>query len=94
MLFRSGLLKKLVYLSIALAVILIFIGAKLMFVFTHEQFAWGPKISTNFSLGAIGAILAVATVASIIKTRRDPSATAHAGTVRAHKQHDEAGDAH
>ena len=90
----QGLLKKLVYLSIALALILIFIGVKLVFVFTHEQFEWGPKISTNLSLGVIGAILAVATVASIIKTRRDPSATAHAGTVRGHAHHDEARDAH
>ena len=85
----QGLLKKLVYLSIALALILIFIGVKLVFVFTHEQFEWGPKISTNTSLAAIGAILAVATVASIAKTRRDPSATAHAGTVRSHKHESE-----
>jgi len=87
----QGLLKKLVYLSIALALILVFIGLKLVFVFTHEQLQWGPKISTNTSLGVIAAILAVATFASIVKTRRDPSATAHAGTVRSHK-HEEAQD--
>lgn len=74
-----GLLDKLVYLSTGLAVILVFIGIKLVLTYLHEQFAAIPKISTNLSLGFIGAVLAIVTVASWIKVRRDPTAVAHAG---------------
>ena len=77
----KGLLEKLIYLSIALALILIFIGVKLILVYTHDEHTWGPKISTNTSLLVIAAVLVVATVASIIKSAKDPSATAHAGRV-------------
>jgi len=74
-----GLLDKLVYLSTGLAVILVFIGVKLILTFAHEQFAGVPKIPTNLSLVFIGIVLAVVTIASWIKVRKDPTATAHAG---------------
>jgi tellurite resistance protein TerC len=74
-----GLLDKLVYLSTGLAVILVFIGVKLVLTYLHEQFDAVPKIPTNVSLIFIGAVLAVVTVASWLKVRKDPTAVAHAG---------------
>ncbi|MBM3688250.1 MAG: TerC/Alx family metal homeostasis membrane protein [Actinobacteria bacterium] len=76
-----GLLDKLIYLSLGLSLILIFIGVKLILTFFHETYPVVPKIPTLFSLGVIAAILVIVTVASWIKVRRDPTAIAHAGTV-------------
>ncbi len=76
-----GLLSKLVYLSTGLAVILVFIGIKLVLTFAHEVNPAIPHIPTNLSLAVIVGILVIATVASWIKVRRDPTAVAHAGTV-------------
>ena len=85
-----GLLSKLIYLSLGLSVILIFIGVKLILTFGHEVNDTLPKIPTVFSLGVIATILIVVTVASLIKVRRDPSAVAHAGTLTApHQEPDE-----
>jgi tellurite resistance protein TerC len=81
----QSLLSKLVYLSIGLSAILVFIGIKLILTYAHEapwlidQGILVPKISIAFSLAAIALILVVATIASAIKVRKDPSATAHAG---------------
>lgn len=75
----KGLLDKLIYLSLGLSFILIFIGIKLVLVYAHEQVNEIPKISTNMSLIVIAAILLVATVASLIKSKNDPTAIAHAG---------------
>jgi tellurite resistance protein TerC len=80
----SGLLDRLVYLSSGLAFILAFIGVKLMLHYGHLQSSSVPEISTGLSLGVIGVVLLVTTVASLIKVRRDPTATAHAGSVRGH----------
>ncbi len=44
-----------------------------------------PEIPTLVSLGVIVVILIITTVASLIKTRHDPTAKAHAGSIRAHK---------
>ena len=74
-----GLLDKLVYLSTGLAVILVFIGIKLVLTYLHEQFDAIPKIPTNVSLAFIGAVLAIVTLASWLKVRKNPTATAHAG---------------
>jgi len=82
----KGLLDKLVYLSLGLSFILMFIGVKLVMTYLHEQFDNIPKIPTPVSLGVIAGILAVATIASIIKTRRDPNAKAHAGRVTGHNE--------
>jgi tellurite resistance protein TerC len=76
----GGLLERLVYLAQGLAVILAFIGVKLVFHALHvnelpfinggEPLLWVPEIPIWFSLLFIGATVAVATVASLLKTRR------------------------
>ncbi|HEX4833101.1 MAG TPA: TerC family protein [Trebonia sp.] len=77
----TGLLDRLVYLSAGLAVILAFIGAKLILHWAHGLWPGAPEISTALSLAVIGAVLAVTTVASLVKSGRDPDARAHPGTV-------------
>jgi tellurite resistance protein TerC len=77
----KGLLDKLVYLSLGLSVILIFIGVKLVLLWGHEVNPSVPHIETSTSLIVIGAILAVTAVASWVAVRRDPERTAHAGTI-------------
>lgn len=76
----GGLLQKLVYLSIGLAVLLAFIGVKLLLHALHENelpFINGgehvsvPEIPIVVSLGAIVVILGVTTIASLWKSRRD-----------------------
>ncbi len=79
----GGLLERLVYLAQGLAVILAFIGVKLVFHALHvnelpfinggEPVLWAPEIPIWFSLLFIAATIAVATVASLVKTRRDPA---------------------
>jgi tellurite resistance protein TerC len=82
----KGLLDKLVYLSLGLAFILVFIGAKLVMLYFHDIYDPIPKIPTSTSLFVIAAILTIAVIASIIKTRRDPTAKAHAGRVTGEKK--------
>ena len=77
----KGLLDKLIYLSLGLSIILMFIGVKLIMTYLHEVWYDVPKIPIVVSLLVIAAILIVSTVASLIKSKRDPSATAHAGRV-------------
>jgi tellurite resistance protein TerC len=77
----KGLLDRLIYLSLGLSIILMFIGVKLIMTFLHEQYDSIPKISTPVGLAVIGGILVVSTVASIIKSKSDPSARAHAGKI-------------
>ena len=75
----KNLVNKLIYLSLGLAVILVFIGIKLIMVWAHEEWASVPKVSTNTSLIVIAAILAISTIASLIKSKKDPEARGHAG---------------
>ena len=81
----GGLLRELHYLSKGLAVILGFIGLKLVLEALHENslpFINGgegldvPTINIALSLTVIVGILAITTVASIIKSRRDEAAAA------------------
>ncbi|WP_448609166.1 TerC family protein [Geodermatophilus sp. URMC 60] len=75
----GGLLKRLVYLSLGLAVILAFIGVKLILEALHENnlpFINGgehvdavPTIPIWLSLSIILGVLLIATVASLLKTR-------------------------
>jgi tellurite resistance protein TerC len=75
----GGLLQRLVYLAQGLAVILGFIGVKLVFHALHvnelpfinggEGVKWVPEISISFSLIFIAATIVVATIASLVKTR-------------------------
>ena len=85
----KGLLDRLIYLSLGLSFILIFIGAKLVMTYFLEEFSSVPKISTGIGLSVIGAILIVATVASLIKSKSDPTAVAHAGRVKGSKEVEE-----
>jgi tellurite resistance protein TerC len=79
----KGLLDKLIYLSLGLSIILIFIGIKLVLTFVHEIYTEVPKIPTLWSLAVIALILIVSTVASLMKSKRDPEAKAHAGRITA-----------
>ena len=80
----GGLLERLVYLAQGLAVILAFIGVKLVFHALHvnelpfinggQHIDWIPDIPIWFSLLFIAATITVATLASLAKTRRDARA--------------------
>ncbi len=80
----SGLLDRLLYMSSGLAAILAFVGIKLVLEFAHSQNDSIPEISTAVSLGVIVAVLGVTVAASLIASRRQPAARAHAGTLREH----------
>ncbi len=77
----GGLLKRLVYLPLGLAVLLGFIGVKLVLHAMHENevpfinggqsIAWAPELPIWVSLGAIVIILGVTTLASLARTRRE-----------------------
>jgi tellurite resistance protein TerC len=87
----KGLLDRLIFLSLGLSFILIFIGIKLMLLFGYETFgSVVPKIETGVSLIVIAGILVVAIVASLIVSKKDPTARAHAGRVTGKKKDKEA----
>ena len=79
----KGLLDRLIYLSLGLSIILLFIGVKLIMLYLHEIWEQIPKIQTPTSLAVIGSILLISTIASLIKSKNDPTAVAHAGRVTA-----------
>jgi tellurite resistance protein TerC len=79
----KGLLDRLIYLSLGLSIILMFIGVKLIMLYLHEIWEQIPKIQTPTSLAVIGSILLISTIASLIKSKNDPTAVAHAGRVTA-----------
>src|SRR5664280_1528104 len=82
----GGLLKRLVYLGIGLAVLLSFIGIKLILHAAHvnelpfinggKPVHGAPEISIAQSLTVIVAILAITTIASLLKSHKDNAATA------------------
>ncbi|GAA4592592.1 TerC family protein [Planotetraspora phitsanulokensis] len=68
----GGLLQRLVYISYGLAFILGFIGVKLVLEALHESgVSWAPEVPIWLSLSVIGVTMAITTVASLIKVRRD-----------------------
>ncbi len=81
----GGLLDRLIYLSAGLAIILGFIGVKLILHALHKNtlpFINGgnyvdvPEISTGMSMSVIGVVLLITTVASLVRTRgRSASST-------------------
>ena len=84
----GGLLAKLVYLSIGLSVILGFIGVKLILEALHTNSLWFlnggepfhvPTIGIEVSLSVIIGVLAITTIASLLKVRRDPESAKHVG---------------
>ncbi len=77
-----GLLDRLVYLSAGLSLILAFIGIKLLLHYAHLRNHEIPDIATSTSLLVVAGVLGITIVASLLKARRDPSARAHAGSLR------------
>jgi tellurite resistance protein TerC len=77
----GGLLDRLVYLSIGLAAVLAFIGVKLILEALHnndlpfvnggEHISWSPEIPIWLSLTVIVGALGIATIASLVRSRRD-----------------------
>ncbi|TQM84352.1 tellurite resistance protein TerC [Saccharothrix saharensis] len=83
----KGLLDRLVYLSTGLALILAFIGVKLVLHWAHESVdPRVPEVPTLLSLAVIAVVLTVVTIASLAKTRRDPSVKARPGTLRTRRR--------
>jgi len=78
----SGLLDRLIYLSIGLSLILAFIGIKLVLHFAHLHAHGVPEISTGASLAMIILVLLATTVTSLAKARANPDLRAHAGALR------------
>ena len=68
----DGLLDRLIYLSLGLAVILGFVGTKLILHALHEYGVAVPDISTVVSLLVIVITLLVTVLASLAKVRRNP----------------------
>jgi len=76
----GGLLERLIFLSTGLAIILAFIGVKLILEALHsnelgfvnggEPVAWAPVVPIWLSLAVIVSVLAVTTVASLLVSRR------------------------
>ena len=76
-----GLLDKMIYLSLGLSIILVFIGLKLFLTYFHELNDSIPKISTNASLVVITVVLVAVFMASAVKIRSNPAAGDHASPV-------------
>jgi TerC family integral membrane protein len=76
----DGLLDRLVYLSTGLALILVFIGMKLILHWAHGVWPSVPEVTITFSLIFIAIVLTVTTIASLIAVRRNPELRAHAGS--------------
>lgn len=66
----QGMLSKLVHLGYGLAVILAFIGVKLVLHWAHGPWPWLPEIPTPLSLAVIVVTLLTVTVTSMYATRR------------------------
>jgi tellurite resistance protein TerC len=89
----GGLLSKLVYLSIGLSVILGFIGVKLILEALHTNslgFVNGgeplhvPTIGIELSLSVIIGVLAITTIASLVKVKRDAAEAVEQASGRDH----------
>jgi tellurite resistance protein TerC len=65
-----GLLDRLVHLHYGLAIVLGFIGVKLMLHYLHTVWSWVPEIPMLASLGVIVAVLTTTTLTSLYSTRR------------------------
>ena len=68
----GGLIERLVYLSYGLAVVLGFIGVKLIVeTLHHHGVSWAPEIPILWSLGVIIGVLVLTAMISLWKVRRD-----------------------
>ncbi|HEU4856604.1 MAG TPA: TerC family protein [Rhodanobacteraceae bacterium] len=85
----GGLLKRLVYLSFGLALVLGFIGVKLVlhamhvnrlaFINSGQPIGWAPDIPTWLSLVVIVSILVITTIASLLSGRRNDAGSTRTG---------------
>lgn len=74
----GGLLDRLVYLNKGLAIILAFIGGKLILEALHHQgLGWVPELPISVSLLVITGTLAITAVLSLAKSRRQRASTDH-----------------
>lgn len=73
-------LSRLVHLAYGLAIILAFIGVKLVLHWAHGIWDWLPEIPTVASLGVIVVVLAVVTLTSLRATRGDKDAATTAAS--------------
>ena len=84
----NGLLDKLIYLNKGLALILLFIGVKLILEAAHSVFGLDvPMINAFASLAVIVVILAITATTSIIAVNRNPDLV---DSPMANKKEDEA----
>jgi tellurite resistance protein TerC len=73
----GGLLDRLVYLSYGLAIVLGFIGVKLILeALHHHGVEWAPEVPILVSLGVIVFTLTITAVASLLKSSRDEKSEA------------------
>ncbi|MCY1137093.1 TerC family protein [Actinoplanes sp. Pm04-4] len=75
-----NVLDKLRHLDYGLAVILAFIGVKLVLHWAHGVWTWLPEVPTLASLGVIAVTLITVTITSMLANRRDAAAAAKAGS--------------
>lgn len=84
----EGVLSKLVHLSHGLAIILAFIGVKLVLHWAHGVWPSVPTVPTLWSLAVIVGVLAITTVTSLVASRGSAPA-GHGTDVEAAQQQDE-----
>jgi hypothetical protein len=94
--FREAVAQSVFYIGVAIAFGVIFgtiagwdYGALLRIgtavqLFRHRD--QDPEIATSTSLAVIVIVLTTTTISSLLKVRRDPTARAHAGTLRSRPQ--------
>jgi tellurite resistance protein TerC len=83
----GGLIERLVYLSYGLAVVLGFIGVKLIVeTLNHHGVSWAPEIPILWSLGVIIGVLVLTALISLWKGRRDRDRDKELGEVAESEQ--------
>ncbi|MFI6294794.1 TerC/Alx family metal homeostasis membrane protein [Nonomuraea sp. NPDC050790] len=75
----QGVLAKLRHLNHGLAIILAFIGVKLVLHWAHGIWAWVPEIPTPMSLGVIIVVLLTVTLTSLRANQRDSASAGRPG---------------
>ncbi|MDT0303126.1 TerC family protein [Streptomonospora wellingtoniae] len=65
----AGLMDRLAYISWGLAIIMVFIGVKMILHALHENHVPVPEIGTGLSLGVITGVMVITVVASLLRSR-------------------------
>lgn len=83
----GGLVSKLIYLPQGLAIILGFIGVKLILEAIHETTEIkAPTVSISFSLSVIVGVLVATTILSLRAVKRNPELAKHSGAAEAKEE--------